>query len=379
MNKNDPRHRLTGVRSTAMNKNNPRHRLAAFLGAVGLSLLTGAPLALADDTEVYVSNSTEGSQPNILFIVDTSGSMSTKVTIPAVYDPATTYTGSCSSTKIYWSTSSTPPSCSTSQWVPTTQNYCKAALSPLASSGRFTDQAAMWRRDWGLFGERSFTDQRWQSLQAGANSHALECEDDSGKHGSADGVWYADKDARNSSNKWNSAAAKKYGYTTTYNFWSDNYLNWWAATGGSGTIDVTRLWIVQDVAKKLVDRLNGVNIGLMRFDSAGGSSGGGFQGGPVTLPIADITTTRDTFKTTISGYNASGNTPLEETFWESYLYFTGQAVKYGLASVPPSVARIQEPQRHQQIQVAHRRGLPEELHRLSHRWRAHRGHRRPPA
>ncbi len=312
-----------------MNKNNPRRRLAAFLGAVGLSLLTGAPLALADDTEVYVSNSTEGSQPNILFIVDTSGSMSTSVTIPAVYDPATTYTGSCSSSRIYWSTNSTPPACSTTQWFPTTQNYCKAALSPLASSGRFTDQAAMWRRDWGLFGERSFTDQRWQTLQAGANNHALECEDDSGKHGSADGVWYADKDARNSGTKWNSAPAKKYGYSTAYNFWSANYLNWWVATGGSGTINVTRLWIVQDVAKKLVDRLNGVNIGLMRFDSTSP-----YQGGPVTLPIADIAETRDLFKTTISGYTPAGNTPLAETFWEAYLYFTGQTVKYGAASSP---------------------------------------------
>ena len=324
-----------------MNKNNPRHRLAAFLGAVGLGLLTGAPLALADDTEVYVSNSTEGSQPNILFIVDTSGSMSTQVTIPAVYDPATTYPGSCSASRIYWTTGSTPPSCSTDQWVPTSQSYCKAALAPLASSGRFTDQAAMWRRDWGFFGERSWSDQRWQSLQSGANSHALECEDDSGKHGSADGVWYADKDARNGSNKWNSAAAKKYGYSTAYNFWSANYLNWWTATGGSGTITVTRLWIVQDVAKKLVDRLNGVNIGLMRFDSS--SSNSGYEGGPVTLPIADIGTSRDTFKTTISGYTPSGNTPLEETFWEAYLYFTGQAVKFGLNSSPVSVAGSKNP------------------------------------
>lgn len=324
-----------------MNKNNRRHRLAAFLGAAGLSLLTGAPLALADDTEVYVSNATEGTQPNILFIVDTSGSMNTLVNIPAVYDPATTYSGSCSSSRIYWTTNSTPPSCSTSQWIPTSQNYCKASLAPLASGGRFTDQAAMWRRDWGLFGsERSWTDQRWQTLQSGANNHPLECEDDSGKHGSADGVWYADKDARNSANKWNSSASKKYGYSSTYNFWSANYLNWWAATGGSGTIPVTRLWIVQDVAKKLVDRLNGVNIGLMRFDS---SSSGGYQGGPVTLPIADISETRDLFKTTISEYTPNGNTPLAETFWEAYLYFTGQAVKYGLTSSPTSVTASKNP------------------------------------
>jgi len=311
-------------------------RFAAFSGAALAALITHAPIALADDTEVYVSNGTASTQPNILFIVDTSGSMSTNVTIPSVYDPAATYTGSCSTSRVYWTTGSTPPSCSTNQWIPTTKYYCNASTAAFASSGRFTDQAAMWRRDWGFLGERSWTDQRWQSLQAGANNHELECEDDSGNHGSAAGVWYADKDARNSANKWNSAASKKYGYSTTYNFWSANYLNWWASTGGSGTMTVTRLWIVQDVAKKLVDRLNGVNIGLMRFDSS--SNNGGYQGGPVTLPVADIATTRDTFKTTISSYTASGNTPLEETFWEAYLYMTGQTVKYGLNSSPVSVA-----------------------------------------
>lgn len=315
-------------------------RLAAFAGALLAALLTHAPLALADDTEVYVSNATEGTQPNILFIVDTSGSMNGIVNIPAVYDPATTYSGTCSPTRIYWTTNSTPPSCSSTQWVPTTQNFCKAMAPAFASGGRFTDQAAMWRRDWGILGERSWTDQRWQSLQDGANTHALECEDDSGKHGSADGVWYADKDARNSANKWNSAASKKYAYSGSYEFWSANYLNWWAATGGSGTIPVTRLWIVQDVAKKLVDRLNGVNIGLMRFDS---NASGGYQGGPVTLPIADIAESREQFKTTISGYTPSGNTPLEETLWEAYLYFTGQAVKYGLTSSPTSVAGSKNP------------------------------------
>ena len=318
-------------------------RLTAFAGAALAALITHAPLALADDTEIYVSSGNESSQSNILFIVDTSGSMRTEVTIPAVYDPATTYSGSCSSSRIYWSTNSTPPSCSTDQWIPTTtttttKNTCNASIAAFASTGRFTDQAAMWRRDWGLFGERSWTDQRWQSLQAGANNHELECEDDSGKHGNADGVWYADKDARNTSNKWNSAPARKYGYSTVYNFWSANYLNWWASTGGSGTMTVTRLWIVQDVARKLADRLNGVNIGLMRFDSSNR-----WQGGPVTLPIADISETRDLFKSTISSYTPVGNTPLEETLWEAYLYFTGQAVKYGLNSSPPSVAASKNP------------------------------------
>lgn len=316
-------------------------RLAAFTAAALAALISHAPLALADDTEIYVSTGGESSQSNILFIVDTSGSMSTTVTIPSVYDPNTTYSGSCDASRIYWTTNSTPPACSTSQWIPTSQNFCKAGIDAFTKTGRFTDQAVMWRKDWGLLGERSFSTARWQSLQSGANNHPLECEDDAGKHGNADGVWYADKTATNNAPKWTANAANKYAFSTTYNFWSANYLNWWAATGGSGTMTVTRLWIVQDVAKKLVDRLNGVNIGLMRFDSVNspsGSPGGrGYQGGPVTLPIADIGETRELFKSTIASYTASGNTPLEETYWEAYLYFTGQNVKYGLNSSPTSV------------------------------------------
>ena len=74
-----------------------RSRLATALACGALSLASGAA-ALADDTEIFVNQAAlRDVKPNILFIIDTSGSMSSTVQAPrAPYDPATTYGGSCS-------------------------------------------------------------------------------------------------------------------------------------------------------------------------------------------------------------------------------------------------------------------------------------------
>ena len=88
--------------------------LNRFIKIVSLSacvaMLTGMPLIVsADDTEIYVgsSSATSDIKPNVVFIIDTSGSMSTDETYTTgTYDPATTYTGSCTSDKIYWATPS---------------------------------------------------------------------------------------------------------------------------------------------------------------------------------------------------------------------------------------------------------------------------------
>ena len=87
-----------------------------------LTFLLGAVLALAggtgvraDDTEIFVTQAGAGTtiQPNILFVLDTSGSMSTDVVTQVPYDPATTYTGACPAGRVYWRDGSgNPPRCS---------------------------------------------------------------------------------------------------------------------------------------------------------------------------------------------------------------------------------------------------------------------------
>ena len=84
------------------------------LVAVGALWATmSASPAMADDTELFVGmpSASSTTRPNILFIIDDSISMGTLVQTQATYDPSVTYSGSCSTSRIYWrSGTGSPPS-----------------------------------------------------------------------------------------------------------------------------------------------------------------------------------------------------------------------------------------------------------------------------
>lgn len=61
---------ITRNKSVTVYKNAASHLLAWLLAA---------PACLADDTEIYVSNSDTDTPPNVVFLFDTSGSMATSV------------------------------------------------------------------------------------------------------------------------------------------------------------------------------------------------------------------------------------------------------------------------------------------------------------
>ena len=70
----------------------PTSRILCTL--TGLAAVLCAPPTIADDSEVFTSSAFTtgvGARPNVLFIMDTSGSMDGEVII---YDPLKTYTGS---------------------------------------------------------------------------------------------------------------------------------------------------------------------------------------------------------------------------------------------------------------------------------------------
>ena len=78
-----------------------------------LALLSGAP-ALADDTELLLVAPPDPSQtkPNVMFILDTSGSMGAVQISADLYDSAQVYTsGTCDILNLYYSTSGTVPVC----------------------------------------------------------------------------------------------------------------------------------------------------------------------------------------------------------------------------------------------------------------------------
>ncbi len=305
----------------------------SWLGVGLLWALTAGTAALADDTELFVGNNLSSqAQPNILFILDNSGSMDSLVLTQAGYDSATTYpSAGCSTSRVYWRTGvGDPPDCGTARYFDLAALKCKAALQAFTTAGFYTDNMAQYNPSNGA--------KRWETISQNQKSRAVECQDDTGIDG--DGVDASKLYARNgatSNGYWGTAASGQlvsWGQTPaneTYTLYTGNYLNW--AYGPTGL--KTRLEVVQDVATKLLDSVNGVNVGMMNFnDPVNGIVGS--QGGSVTFAMEDIATGRAALQTKIKGLTASTWTPLSETLYEAAQYFGGRKVDYGVNSVAAS-------------------------------------------
>ncbi|MBI5449918.1 MAG: hypothetical protein HY940_01025 [Gammaproteobacteria bacterium] len=299
-----------------------------------LAIMISAP-AWADDTEIYMgTNNLSTVLPNIVFIIDTSGSMSTMVdVVNGIFDPNQIYDGVCDPAKIYWQSttagsSTTPPSCaSNNQWFDASKNFCLDSSVNLGdqphSTGVYVGRLARYGAN-----KKNFT---WQNLSSSVHTDSVECQADWGIHGNGGannypanstngGPWRA-----NSTNavNWNSVGG-------SYTLYSANYLNW--ANGSSGFTQKSRLEIVKEVFGKVMDSTAGVNITVVRYD---GDSGTSNKGGYFLLPMTQVTdVTRPTIKQTVNNLTAAGNTPLAETMYEVARFYRGENVKFGNSTTP---------------------------------------------
>ena len=108
--------------------------VSGFAGLL-LTMVVVVP-AVAEDIEIYVGNKSAGVEvkPNLIFIVDTSGSMDAKVQTRIPYDVTHNYEddGGCfENDRIYYSTGETPTDCDTDNWFNKSALVCEAALIPL--------------------------------------------------------------------------------------------------------------------------------------------------------------------------------------------------------------------------------------------------------
>jgi type IV pilus assembly protein PilY1 len=306
-----------------------------------LHLVSGATLAalacptFADEAEIFVGtgNAVSAERPNILFIMDTSGSMTGNVTTQVPYSSATDFSGSCADDRVYFqqgTNSSDPPSCGSSTSVPLAAFKCNAALTAMATAGYYiADRAAQWRSS------------RWQSINGGTGSSVwVECRADAGFHGN--GVNTTNLWARDGTNgPWTSSSGNQITWTQnnsnrSYVFYSGNYVNW---LNNGGTITQTRMQIMQQVASNTITQLaaqGAVNVGLMRFSNNEGDGSGcgqtAAQGGMVLREIGPVETQAPLLLADIAALNADGCTPLSESMYEAYRYLSGGGVTYGLAS-----------------------------------------------
>ncbi|MCU0624841.1 MAG: PilC/PilY family type IV pilus protein, partial [Gemmatimonadaceae bacterium] len=261
----------------------PRGRLSVLAVGALLALATVAP-AMADDTEVFLNQANaRGVRPNILFIVDTSGSMNGLVQVPkAPYDPAVDYDGRCGDSRIYFqraASGSVPPTCDAAQAIDVDDNACAAATAALAGrAGLWTGKLAQWDDD----------RVSWRALRSG-ESEPVECEADAGVHGAdAESTrrWARNGNGRNG---WTAteADALSWGGSDVYTVYSANYLNWYNSPDQPA--EITRLDVVKSVGASIAYSVDNLNLGLMRF-SAGAKtddfSEGGIYGLTSTIEFA---------------------------------------------------------------------------------------------
>ena len=304
------------------------NNLGRKISVLVVSLLYGSLLSapvLADDTEIYLGSNlgVANSQPNVLFVVDTSGSMDTMVNTYEEFNPATDYSlreGACSEYvgKIYtwraWY-------CSTSSYFNESAFKCETGAQALATTGYYMDRVAMWNA------RSSKLD--WRDIDNDSDDHAksVDCKADFGAEGTdpgSDGLYAVNTGGPYSATAANSVDWGSVGEIDT--LYSGNYLNYRRTKELLSS--KMRIDIVKEVVADVVNSVNNIRIGLMRFDR------GASEGGMVVTEMDTISdaTHKTNFIAALNTMLPDGGTPLAETLIEAGLYYQGKSVYFGLAS-----------------------------------------------
>jgi len=329
---------------------------------VALTSVSGS--IFADDTELYVSESSvrTGNRPKVLIIFDNSGSMKTiESTAVGNYDPKVTYAavGSANSyqgrmlyftkgTGIDATSLPVPDSPSESRRFLDEINGCKSSKEALNTYGRFTG----YLREYSTKGKSG----SWEELpdNKGANVTIIDCWEDietknsKNAEGIADGFPVDGKllpDGKTSApynfvsggsgSAWDSALVDakktKFGTGTPVTLYTDNYLRWHTLVqqGKLPVVPQSRLDIAKDAITNIVNSTPSVDFGLAVFN-INYPNEGERDGGRIVSGIRQMTpAAKSALLSTIDSLPANTNTPLCETLFEAYQYFSAGLITYG--------------------------------------------------
>jgi type IV pilus assembly protein PilY1 len=292
---------------------------------VTLHALALPSAAQGEDIEIFFTANTQVIKPNVLLIVDTSGTMDSLGKFGAPYDPGQSYAGPCTDAYRYYyrtSTSTTVPSCAAGDdnYIVADNFQCEAARSALDAAGYYVDRIQEWR---------VFSSPYWGDLYN--NTRISDCMADDGVHGASAGssAVYAATGASDGPYTSNAASTSRidWGNRKAYKIYTKNYMNWYHTVGN---VNMRRIDAVKAVLRDLASSVNGVKLGMQRFSDNS-------AGGMIVHPVVDVAAggNRAALLAEIDMLDIpddGGSTPMAENFWEAYLYYTGNAVRFGLGS-----------------------------------------------
>ncbi len=355
--------------------------ISTFVAALAFAAGQAAPVARADDTEVFFTPVGNSDQPNILFLLDSSGTMANPVptsgsgtsTKPA-WDTTTDWLAAtdvtavgCQADRLYWITSgAAPTTCTGVNYVqvnlsspddPSNKFVCKGALDSLSSptSTGYVTQGSVAQYNTATTGQNS---EAWIALASSNQaSRVTECLADDGAHGinSASTETHpnngtADGFGNNVDPKSNSVYSRaKAAFTTSATFYTADRIAWESIPDSGSPSATTRMEALKAALATMVTSVTGVRVGLMRFDNNSSAS----RGGMVVKEMVSVDTGAQQIINVLYTDEACnkndptdcqkifvpfGNKAIGETLFEAYRYFAGGAVDFGSASnIDPNI------------------------------------------
>ena len=302
----------------------------AVFSAMALSLCATSASAL--DTDIYFDRAVEH-LPNIVFYMDTSGSMRGSMNnVPLPYDPLTTYTGSFASTEVYYAPSGRVPS--TPSAVNSGQRgymHCDVANTGIDARGFFTGRLTA--RLPNAVPDNATAEDVWLPINRGTwkstDGHMVDCYEDRGTHGQngGGGATYLSTDTASAwtANTGDEIDWTDTGYTTAY---VGNYINYKLnppIEPQTGT-RTNKAEAMKRVLINVMHLFPQINAGLARMNGGSGAT--------ILLPVTDHrdVSARSVFETAVNALPASGTTPLAEGLYEIYSYYRGANRYFGSSS-----------------------------------------------
>src|SRR5438093_2588022 len=243
--------------------------LTALPLIASLLVLQVPPAVFADDSDIFGANI----QPNVMLLIDNSGSMYEKVP-GGTYDPATTYTVVQKCDPV-----------TTKQPKTTTYSNCVSVkVYKSDSSSNYTTYAA-----------------------------TVSAVGDSGAQTALNTVGY-----------WSGKIGN-----STVNLYTGNYLDYLIGVcGGDPTCQEPKMKVAQDVVNFLLDNVHGVRFGVMTFYY--GSNG--VRGGKM---VAEIGKPVGAMKAAVNQLTPTGDTPLGEFAYDAGQYYKGATLTDGTTFTCP--------------------------------------------
>lgn len=292
------------------------HSIASAAVIVGAT----AP-AQADDTEIFFgAPAGNGVIENVLFILDTSGSMASTQWVVEDYDPNTDYDGDLSDDEIGVFDSDNK----LLGTILASKTTCQTMIDRLAVTGEYVGaQLASYRTKNKFWGALAF-----KSKHDYVEKRMTECADDRTVHGrdAASGLKMA-ADGKQLSDPWTSNVSLEFNWAdiTSRTVRSANYVNWYD-NYRNVSVKKSRIDIMKGVLSRLINSSSGMNIGLMSFNNTVDQ---GTSGSHIDFPMGYIEDVRSNFLSEVNALNATGATPLAESLFEGLRYYQGGTVFQG--------------------------------------------------